>query len=190
MARSIDHPYSLAVALGYAAITQQLRSETAELPGTLAELRELCDRYGFSYYREWRLVLEGWLRAEEGEETGAALMRRGIGNLKAEGSFARMPYWLALLADVQARTGHHDAARSTLDAAITSAHARADVWWLPEVLRMRAAYDDSEETALARLRAAAELASGHGSLALLRRCEHDLAEHASRNRRPGVRPTV
>jgi hypothetical protein len=40
-------------------------------------------------------------------------------------------------------------------------------------MRMRAAYDD-EETAVARLRSAAGLASAHGSVALLRRCERDL----------------
>jgi DNA-binding SARP family transcriptional activator len=179
MARSADHPYSLAVALAYAAITHQLRSDTAELAVTVAELSELCDRYGFSYYREWALILEGWRRAEEGE-TGAGLVRHGIDNLKAAGSFARMPYWLALLADVLAQTGQHEGARSTLDAAITTAQARADVWWLPEVLRMRAAYDDRKEAALERLRAAAELASRQGSLALLRRCERDLAGHEAR----------
>jgi tetratricopeptide (TPR) repeat protein len=181
LARSVDHPYSLAVASAYAAITAQLRSDTAELRTTVVDLRELCDRYGFSYYREWALILEGWCRVKTGEddpqarETGVALVRRGIDNLKTEGSFARMPYWLALLADVLARTGQHDAARSTLDAAIASAQARADVWWLPEVLRMRAAYDD-EVAAAARLRTAAELASEHGSVTLIWRCERDLVE--------------
>ena len=33
------------------------------------------------------------------------LARRGIDNLKSQGSFARMPYWLSLLADVSARVG-------------------------------------------------------------------------------------
>ena len=29
---------------------------------SVAELRELCERYGFAYYREWALVLGGWSR--------------------------------------------------------------------------------------------------------------------------------
>ena len=50
------------------------------------------------------------------------------------------------------------------------------IWsWLPEVMRARAAHDE-EPAAIARLRAAAQLASDQGSVALLRRCEHDLAE--------------
>jgi hypothetical protein len=44
-------------------------------------------------------------------------------------------------------------------------------------MRMRAAYDD-QEAAVSRLRSAAQLAFAHGSAALLRRCERDLAELA------------
>ena len=144
-----------------------------------------CDRFGFSYYREWALVLDGW---GSGGEAGITLARRGIDNLRSEGSFARMPYWLSLLADVLDRTGQRDAARSTLDAATASAQARCDVWWLPEVLRMRAAHDELRPAAVSRLRAAADLATGHGSVALLRRCERDLAERGVRPSLAAVRP--
>jgi tetratricopeptide (TPR) repeat protein len=171
LARTLDHPYSLAVALSYAAITHQLRRRLPELRDTVAELGELCDRYGFAYYREWVLVLGGWCRADD---TGLSLARRGIDNLKSAGSFARMPYWLSLLADLSAGNHRPGAARAALDAALVGGQARADLWWIPEVMRLRAVYDD-REPALSRLRCAAEMASAHGSVALLRRCEHDLA---------------
>ncbi len=45
---------------------------------------------------------------------------------------------------------------------------------------MRAAYDEQEAAAISRLRSAARLASAHGSVALLRRCECDLAERGVR----------
>jgi hypothetical protein len=44
---------------------------------------------------------------------------------------------------------------------------------------MRAGYDE-EAAAVARLRSAARMASAHGSTALLRRCERDLAERSVR----------
>jgi hypothetical protein len=47
------------------------------------------------------------------------------------------------------------------------------VWWLPEVMRMRAAYDD-EQAAITRLLSAARMASEHGSVVLLQRCERGL----------------
>jgi tetratricopeptide (TPR) repeat protein len=184
LARAVDHPYSLAVALAYAGITYQMRHDLSELRDTVGELRELCDRYDFAYYREWALVLDGWSRTDE---QGIDLARRGIDNLKAEGSFARMPYWLSLLADLSARNNQPGAARATLDAALIAGRARDDLWWLPEVMRMRAAYDD-REAAVARLRSAAQLAYTHGSTALLRRCERDLAEQGARSSVPGVLP--
>ena len=186
LARAIDHPYCLAVALAYGSITHQMRHDISELRDTAGELRELCGRYGFAYYREWGLILDGWSRADE---PGIDLARRGISNLKSEGAFARMPYWLSLLADLLARGGQVDAARATLDAALAAGQSHDDVWWLPEVMRMRAACDD-EQAAISRLRSAAQMASAHGCVALLRRCERDLAGRGVRPPAPGVLPTA
>jgi class 3 adenylate cyclase len=173
LARSIDHPFCLAVALAYGCVTYQMRHDLPALRDAVGELRELCDRHGFAYYREWALVLDGWSRMGE---PGIGLAQQGIANLKTEGAHARMPYWLSLLADLLADDDRPGAARETLDAALAAAKTRDDLWWLPEVLRMRAAYDQ-EQAAISRLRSAARLASAQGSVALLRRCEHDLAGH-------------
>ena len=186
LARAIDHPYSLAVALAYGGITRQMRHDMLELRDIVGELRVLCDRYGFAYYREWGLVLDGWSRADE---SGIDLARQGIDHLRSEGSFARMPYWLSLLADLLARNDRMDAARATLDAALAAGQARDDLWWLPEVMRMRAARDD-ERGAISRLRSAAQMASAHGSAGLLRRCERDLAGRGVRPSVPGVLPVA
>jgi DNA-binding SARP family transcriptional activator/tetratricopeptide (TPR) repeat protein len=171
LARKIGHPYSLAVALAYAAITCQLRDDRPGLRETVAELGELGDRYGFAYYPEWGRVLEGWSR---GDESGVALVRRGIAGLRNQGAFVRMPYWLSLQAELATRTGEKEKARAILDAALADAWTREDYWWLPEVIRLRAAHDDPDR-AVARLREAAGLATQQGSTALLRRCERDLA---------------
>jgi len=172
MARAIGDPYNLAIALAYSAVTHQMRHDLPRLRELVAELRDLCDRYGFAYYREWVLILDGWSAGEQ-DGGGARLAELGIGNLKAQGAFARQPYWLSLLADLQAREGRPAAASATLDAALAAGHAYDDLWWLPEVMRMRAGYDPPEQ-AVARLRAAADLASSHGSAALARRCEDEL----------------
>jgi tetratricopeptide (TPR) repeat protein len=187
LARAIDHPYCLAVALAYGSITHQMRHDLRELRGTVDELHELCDRYDFAYYREWALILDDWSRAGT---SGAELARRGIGNLQSEGALARMPYWLSLLADLLVRGGRPGAARATLDAALADGNAHDDVWWLPEVMRMRAACDEDEAAAVARLRAAAQMASDQGSVALLRRCERDLATRGVRLPAAGVPPTA
>jgi DNA-binding SARP family transcriptional activator/tetratricopeptide (TPR) repeat protein len=186
LARAIDHPYSLAIALGYACITYQMRGDLDELRNAVDELSPLCDRYGFAYYREWALIADGWCREDA---SGIDLVRRGIVNLRSQRAFARMPYWLALLADLAAREDQPGAARATLDAALATGHAHQDRWWLPEVMRMRSAYDD-EQAAVTRLRSAAQLASDHGSVALLRRCQLDLGTRGVRPAVPGVPPPV
>jgi len=182
LARTIDHPYSQVVALAYGAITHQMRHDLSELRTTIDELRQLCDRHDFAYYREWVLILDGWSRTGT---SGTDLVRRGISNLKSEGAFTRMPYWLSLLADLSARDNQPGAARAILDAALAAGRVHDDVWWLPEVMRMRAAYDE-DQAAITRLRSAAVMAAGHGSVALLRRCERDLGTRRVRPSAPGV----
>jgi DNA-binding SARP family transcriptional activator/tetratricopeptide (TPR) repeat protein len=172
MARSLGHPYGLVLTSAYAAVIYQLCGYSGELRQAVGELRALCGRYDIAYYREWGLVLEGWLR---GDPSGIDLIRQGIGNLRAQLSLARMPFWLSLLADALVRCGQPDSARAVLDAALVTGQSHEDLWWLPEVLRMRAALEPDEQEAIARLRSAAGLAAAHGSVALLLRCERDLA---------------
>lgn len=168
LARTTGNSYALAVALAYGAITHQLRDDRPELQRTTGELQELCERYSYAYYREWALILGGWVHDDE------ALVRRGIDGLAANGAFARMPYWLTLSADLAERNGRPDAARGALDAALAGGRARDDTWWLPEVMRRRAAHDAGAD-GVERLRDGARLAAGHGSVALLERCRADLA---------------
>ncbi len=152
------------------------------MKATVGELGELCERYGFAYYSEWVLVLEGW---RQGGAEGLAMARRGVVNLRAQRAFARMPYWLALIADLQGRLGMPGPASATLDAALVAGQAHQDVWWLPEVMRMRAGYDE-KGPAVARLRAATAMATAHGSVALLRRCERDLVAQGVPQQPTGV----
>jgi tetratricopeptide (TPR) repeat protein len=170
LARSIGQPFTLVVALAYAAITHQLAGDRPALLRTATELAGLIDRYSFPYFGEWGMITEGWGR---GGEPGLAIALRGVNNLKAKGAFLRMPYWLSLVAELYRQAGRPEAARGALDAALAGGQARSEMWWLPEILRLRAAYDDPGP-AIARLRSAAQLARNHGSVALQQRCETDL----------------
>jgi len=170
LARAGDHPYSLTVALAYGAITHHMRGDMPALRAAVAELTELTSRYQFAYYREWALVLAGWCAADG---SGAELARRGITNLRRGGALARMPYWLSLQADIAQRDGKPEVARARLDAAIAASRACDDVWWLPEVLRLRAAHE-AGPAAAARLRTAVATAAQQGATGLVRRCQADL----------------
>ena len=91
-----------------------------------------------------------------------------------------MPYWLSLLADAQARSGAVAEAVATLDAAHTSARSRGDLWWLPEITRMRAAQAVGGHRA-ELLDAALALAERQGSRALADRVRADLGSRSGAN---------
>ena len=169
-ARTVEHPYTLAVALAYAAVLHKMRQDRGALAGVLTELTELCEHYEFAYYREWALILTGWLR---GGAEGLAEVRLGVRRLTDEGSMARQPYWLCALAEAQLAVGDATAALGTLDAARSASAAFDDRFWLPEVLRLRATLLPAEH-AVATLREAAALATAQQSLTLGERCRHDL----------------
>ena len=189
MARGLGDPFNLAIALAYSGVTHQMRHDLPRLREVVAELRDLCERYQFAYYREWALILDGWSSEGARQGRGTRLAELGIGNLKAQGAFARRPYWLSLLADLQAREDRPAAASATLDAALAAGRIHDDLWWLPEVMRMRARYDPAGRAG-ERLRAAANLATGHGSVALARRCADDLRQRSvsAPDAAPGAAP--
>ena len=169
-AREVHHPYTLAVALAYAAITHQMADEPDALDEVLDELTKLCARYDLAYYREWAVVLSGW---RLGGAEGITAMRFGLARLTEEHALSRMPYWLSLLAEVHQRQGDTQAMRAAVDAAQVAALQHDDRWWLPEVLRQSASLQPSDVSAKTLQRAAA-MATEQTSVALLRRCQVDL----------------
>jgi len=172
LARSADHPYSLAVALGYLATTQQLVDDRAGAGEAASELINLCEGYSFSYYGQWGVVVDGWVR---GGAAGVVRIQQGIDKLRSAGQNARMAYWLYLLADVMIREGDTAAARGIIDAALAEAEQHDERWWMPEILRARARLL-SRDAAVPILRQAAILAMNQHSRLLQARCERDLAE--------------
>ena len=183
-AREFAHPYSLAVALAYGAVTHQLLGRRDAVATTVEELSAVCGRYGFAYYSHWALVLDGWL---QGGEPGLVRLHEGLGNLRAESSLARMPYWLSLQADVLARDGRHLDALAVLDAAQAAAGQHGDAWWLPEIERRRAWYATGEAR-VRGLRSALDLAERQGSTALAERSRADLAAANDANAAGTARP--
>ncbi|MEP6665401.1 MAG: AAA family ATPase [Nocardioidaceae bacterium] len=183
-AREVDHPYTLAVALAYAAVTAQLRDDMQLLDETLVELSELCRRYSFAYYREWALILSGW---RLGTERGLGRIKVGIAHLRADECLTRLPYWLTLLAQTQHAAGDVAAARATLDAARVSASQRDDRWWLPEVLRELAALSDDQE-ASPLLKEAGAMALAQASPMLARRSHFDLVRRGGHGKTARTAP--
>lgn len=161
-AEDAGHPYSLAVALAYAAITEQLKQDLDGAGEMAQRTQEICARYDFAYYREWGTVIEGWCL---GGHVGVDLINRGLQSLRSQGALARQPYFLGLLADTLLVTGDTDRAAVTLDAALVAANDHADRWWLAELWRLKS-LTCSGEPARQMITKALEVADEQGSVAL------------------------
>ncbi|QTF90931.1 MAG: hypothetical protein J5F18_10475, partial [Halomonas sp. BM-2019] len=141
LADASGHPFEAAIAHGYAAITHHLLGDPEATDEHAARVRRLSTRYGFAYYGEWGRILAGRLT---GGATGEALIRQGIERLRQQHAGARLPFWLALLAEVLAATGRSEEALRVLGEARTWAEARGDRWWLAELWRLAAVLGPSE----------------------------------------------
>jgi len=170
-AEEVEHPYSLALAFAYAAITHQLRGDVDRTLESARRAREICDRYEFAYYGHWGQIMAGWCA---GGNEGARQIREGLGRLRDQGALARQPYYLSLLARTLLSAGQRDAASAVLESARAAAAVHEDRWWLPEIYRLEAQQREGP-AAGGLLRRAVSLAEQQGAVALARRAAADLA---------------
>jgi DNA-binding SARP family transcriptional activator len=170
-AREVEHPFTLAVALAYAAITHQLRGDRERTREFARRTQEICTRYDLAYYGDWALILDGWCT---GGTEGAEQIRAGLGHLRDQGALARQPYYLALLAETLLAAGRDEAAGPVLESARAAATVQDERWWLPELYRLDARRQRGP-AATDLLRRAADLAHQQGAVALARRAAEDLA---------------
>jgi DNA-binding SARP family transcriptional activator len=134
LARRLDDMYSQTLALAYAALLHQMRGDRKQVVDCAEAVVALCDRYGFAYYGDWAQVLVGWARGQDRPAEGIAMIESALARLDAKRAQARRPYYLSLLAETYCLAGNRDRAASILDAAVTMALERTDVWWLPALL--------------------------------------------------------
>jgi DNA-binding SARP family transcriptional activator len=175
LATRLDHPFSLAVAHAYAALTHQLRGDPARIRESTRALRTLCERHGFSYYGEWALIFEGWAAGGDGHfADGIALIEAGIDGLAAQRAQTRRPYYLALLAETLIRAGRTADALDRLDAGIAAAESTLDTWWLAELYRLKSEIAPAGEAGPLLDRALA-IARSQGNRALEARASASLA---------------
>ncbi len=137
-ARQADEPFSLALALDYAAMLRQFGRDyrgTSEL--ALAAI-ELCSEHHFAYYLAWATILHGWALAAAGYvDDGIARMQRGLTDLEATGARLRRPYYLTLLAEAHIHAGRPEEGLKIVADAITLAETTGERWRDADLHRTR-----------------------------------------------------
>jgi predicted ATPase len=177
IARQLDHPLSLAMALVYAAMLHQFRREPSEVRDHANAAVAICTEHEFVYYRAWATILLGWATAEQGQlEQGIAGMLGGVQDLRDTGAGLRLPYYLCLLAGLYHRAGRRSDAFSTISEAMDVVE-RNDEHWVDanlHLLRSSLLAAERPEEAADNCRRAVEIAEEQGARSLVLRAATQL----------------
>jgi predicted ATPase len=178
LARSLSHPYSLALAMWFCAIVLQVGRQRQSCRDLATELLQLSQEHDFPMMRGAGMFFLGWATADGGElEQGIALMEQGLALSSAVRRVNR-PYMLAVLAGANADLGKPGEAFELLKDALASTEASGERWWQAELHRLggrllvaRGQHDEGE----ACYRRAIEVSSGQGARTLELRAATSLA---------------
>jgi DNA-binding SARP family transcriptional activator/tetratricopeptide (TPR) repeat protein len=186
LARALGHPFSKALALSYLATLHQMCGDLEPTRAFAAEARAISERHRVLYYGAWAGILLAWAAAaKEPGEGELATLRRSIEDFTATGARARLPYYLSLLAGLQA-SRHPRVALGTLGEALALSASHGDTWWDAELHRMRGEllrWQGEDEEAIAELRRAVSIAEEQGAAMLERRALDSLSRSG-----PNARP--
>ena len=180
-ARSIDDPYSLALAAGFGSILAIMLVDAERTRRFAAEALAISEKHAIPLIRGMALVTGGWASVTlETNPGGLAEIERGIALLRSVGSAAGAPGTMGIMADAQARFGNAAAALGIARAGLGVSQASGQNFWDAELHRLvgsaqaeLAGPDDPE--AEGALRRAIAVAHSQGAVSLELRSAVSLA---------------
>ena len=184
-ARSIDDPYSHALAAGFGSTLAIMLVDAERTQRFAAEALAISEQHAIPLIRGLALVSGGWASVTlETNAGGLAEIERGIALLRSLGSASGAPGTMGIMADAQARLGNAAAALAIARAGLDVAQASGQNFWDAELHRLvgsaqteLAGPDDPD--AEAALRRAIAVARSQGAVSLELRSAVSLARMLS-----------
>jgi class 3 adenylate cyclase/predicted ATPase len=138
LARSLQHPYSIAWALTWGSTAYLLQGELGLLAARLEEGIEIANNQGFSYVAALGTMMEGWVDGQQGAAAdGIAKLRNGVTAFKATGAGIAVPHFNTLLAELLGNTGQSAQALKTLRDAASQVERWGERWQEAEIHRVK-----------------------------------------------------
>jgi class 3 adenylate cyclase/predicted ATPase len=139
LARAVDHPNSLAMALLLCAAVHQGCGDLQRCVARAGEARRIAEDQQFPLWTAMASVYLGCAAAAAGSSAeGIAQMRDGIAYWEATGAKEAVPAMLALVADALLRADQIDEAAAAVEDALARAEASGERFYEPELHRLRA----------------------------------------------------
>lgn len=130
------HANTLALVLLFYGVLSQERGMASETAAVADRLNALCAKHGLQQWSVLGVMQRTWADVMAGGRDLSAL-RQGVELYAAIGANMSMTYWKSLLAEAQAKLGELTAALGTVDECIASARAASELFYLPQLLRLR-----------------------------------------------------
>jgi len=164
LARELDHPTSIIVALVWACVFRDLRREVQEVGEHARALITLSTEHEASQWLAAGTIIDGFVHAELGQgELAIAQIRRGLAAYRSTGAHLFVPYFLSLLARVCLKLGEPREGLRVIGEALERARTTGERVWEAELIRLEgelrlAASPDDVAEALDCFRRAIEIA--------------------------------
>jgi predicted ATPase len=121
LAEGLSHPFSLALALGSAALCHLFRREEQVARERAEAVVRLSTEQGFPFWLAWGTIVRSWALSEQGQvEEGMAQMQQGLAAFRAMGVELFRPHYLALLAEAYGKDRRPEEGRAVLAEALAA----------------------------------------------------------------------
>jgi class 3 adenylate cyclase/predicted ATPase len=138
LARELEHPLSLAVALHFAARLHLLRREAQAAREQAEAVIALATAHTLPQILALGRCILGWALAAQGQgEEGVTLMRQGVTDVRATGSRLTSPQYLPVLAEASGTLGQVDAGLSLVAEALALVEQTGVRWYEAETYRIK-----------------------------------------------------
>jgi class 3 adenylate cyclase/predicted ATPase len=136
-ARGVGHANSLALPLFFGGLLCQVLGDREGVLARADELARIAAEVGLRFWRIGAAILHGWLAAEAGDpDAGRLAVRRGVEEWRAAGAEYLLPYFLALLAQIELAVAQPRAALDLLAEARARVERTGESWYTAEILRL------------------------------------------------------
>ncbi|WP_437332072.1 TOMM system kinase/cyclase fusion protein [Sorangium sp. So ce394] len=130
-ARELDHPNTLGMALLHLAGVYHYGRQREKVAALTDALMELTTSHHL-WFKELCWALHSWAQRD------LEKLRQDVEAIRHTGQTMGLPYWLSLVAEIEAERGQHEAAVERLAGCLRLAAELGEVYYVPELYRLKA----------------------------------------------------